>query len=150
MKYLVPLLIICALSGCTSDENEEGVTGLQYIYKSLDGQVLSDKSDQEFYVNITIKNKVLDVQRLSYNEDKERGVVKGKILESKRNKDHFYYLVENAYGDSKIGVRLYLTKHSSSKLDSITCEYRKSNDSVSDEDLIITGDIRWKGKYRKL
>ncbi|MDB3907846.1 hypothetical protein N9355_10280 [Crocinitomicaceae bacterium] len=149
MKFLLPILILCFLSACT-EESEESATGLRYIYKSLDGQVLSKISDQEFYADITIKNNVLDVKRMSYTGDKERGIARGEILESKRHQDHFYYLIKNAFGDSKIGVRLYLSKRSSAKLDSIICEYRESNDSVTDEDLIITGDIHWKGKYRKL
>lgn len=137
------------LTRCVRQE-ESNETGLRYIYKSLNGEVLSNVSDDAFYANITIKNNVLELSRVHYTTNKLRGIEKGKILESKRNKDHYYYLIDDAHSDSKVAIRLYLSKHSSMRIDAIKCEYRESNNSIRDEDLHVTGDIRWKGKYRKL
>ncbi len=149
MRYLFPILIISFLTACSSEETPEG-KGLKHVYRYLDGRTENGLPDGDFYANIEIKNDFLEIRRYHYSEDRDANVTRGDILESKKNRDHYYYLIQNAHGDSQIAVRIYTGTRSDMYADSIVVEYREERESPIDQDLIISGDIRWKGKYRKL
>lgn len=149
MKYLLPLLILFAFASCSGEKNLEE-KGLKHVFRNADGSSENGLPDDDHFAEVIIKKKFLNIRRYHYEEDQSGRIVSGDILESKKNRDHYYYLVQNAHGDSKIAVCLFTGSRSDMYLDSIRVERREERGSPYFEDYIVTGDIRWKGKYRKL
>ena len=149
MKYFFLIFVLCFLAACNSEESPKN-KGLKHVFRNADGSTENGLPDDDHYADVIIKKKFLNIRRYHYEENQSGPIVSGDILESKKNRDHYYYLVQNAYGDSQIAVCLYTGSRSDMYLDSIRVEHREERGSPYFEDHIVTGDIRWKGKYRKL